>query len=89
MDLILTSFGVSHLRRRERRNTDIFFRMPPASLASAGQEFMPDYAALLITDRIVIDQKTYELLISDRHVSYGNVALTTLDGKATSSAGLT
>jgi hypothetical protein len=75
MDLMLTSFGVSHLRRRERRETDMFYRMPPASLAAAGQGFMPDYAALLIADRIVIDHKTYDLLLRGRHDSYGNMAL--------------
>jgi hypothetical protein len=77
MDLILSSFGVSHRPRRERRNTDIFYRMPPVALATAGQDFMPDYAVLLLADRIVIDRKTYDLLLSGRHYTYGNVALMT------------
>lgn len=77
MDLILSSFGVSHRRRRERRNADIFYRMPPAALATAGHDFMPDYAALLLADRIVIDKKTFDLLLSGRHYTYGNVALMT------------
>ena len=55
MDLMLTSFGDSHLPRRSRRNTDIFYRMPPAALSTAGIEFMPDYAALLLADRVVAD----------------------------------
>ncbi len=75
MDLMLTSFGASHLSQCERRNSDIFHRMPPASLASAGQEFLPDYAALLLADRIILDTRTYELLISGRHESYGQIAL--------------
>jgi hypothetical protein len=75
MDLMLTSFGVSHLPRSDSSNADIFYRMPPASLASAGQEFLPDYAVLLLADRIVIDKRTYELLITGRHSSYGQVAL--------------
>lgn len=75
MELMLTSFGLSHLPRRERRNTDIFYRMLPASIGSVGQELMPDYAALLVADKIVIDRKTYDLLITGRHSSYGNVAL--------------
>ncbi len=75
MELMLTSFGLSHLTRRERRDTDIFYRMPPASIVSSGQELMPDYAALLVADKIVIDSKTYDLLITGKHTAYGNVAL--------------
>jgi hypothetical protein len=75
MDLVLTSFGVSHLQRRDRRDRDIFYRLPPVSLASSGQEFLPDYAALLIADRIVIDRRTYDLLIRGQHRSFGHIAL--------------
>lgn len=75
MELMLTSFGLSHLTMRERSDTDFFYGMPPASISSTGQEFLPDYAALLIADKIVLDRKTYDLLISGKHISYGNVAL--------------
>lgn len=76
MYLMLTSFGVSHFTRRDRRNTDIFYRMPPASLACASQDFMPDYAVWLVANRIIIDEKTHNFLLTGRHRSYGNVALT-------------
>jgi hypothetical protein len=75
MDLMLTSFGASHLPRRSRLDTDIFYRMPPATIATSGQQLMPDYALLLLADRMVLDQTTYDLLIRGSHFSYGNVAL--------------
>jgi hypothetical protein len=75
MDLIFTSFGVSHLPQRARRPTDVFYRMPPASLDISGSALVPDYAVLLLADRIVIDETAYDLLLRDRHDSYRQVAL--------------
>lgn len=52
----------------------MFYRMPPASLSRTGSHFLPDYAALLLADRIVLDSFTYELLISRPPRPYGRVA---------------
>ena len=75
MELMLTSFAISHLERRARRETDLFYRMPPVSLGRLGQDLAPDYAALLVADRIVVDQKTYDFLMTERSEWYDDVAL--------------
>ncbi len=66
MELILTSFGVSHLQDHDTEEVGIFSRMPPVSMSEATQPFMPDYAILLLADRIILDRKTYDLLVSER-----------------------
>ncbi len=76
MDLMLTSFGVTHIKSLNEEGDGFFDRMPPALLADECQEFMPDYAALLFADRIIIDIRSYERLISNRFASYGSVAET-------------
>ena len=56
MKLLITSFGTSHLPRRNDNNPDIFYRMPPVSMSSMSQPFMPDYATLLLADKIILDK---------------------------------
>ena len=81
MDLMLTSFGLAHYSNRRRyldraaKADEIFYRMPPAAIAETGQHFLPDYATLLLADRVILDETTYDRLISGRHRSYGNVSL--------------
>lgn len=75
MKLLLTSFGLSHLQRREQDNPDVFYRMPPVSMSQFSQEFLPDYSALLLADEIIVDAKSYERLLKGSHRSYGTVAI--------------
>lgn len=63
-EVLLTSFGLSHLPRRDTDNPDIFYRLPPTSMAHANSPFMPDYAVLLLCDRIILDAATYDRLIN-------------------------
>jgi hypothetical protein len=77
MKLLLTSFGVSHLRSKESDNHSIFYRMPPVSMSQFNQEFLPDYAVLLLTNEVIMDKETYERLMTDCHESYNKVAVMT------------
>ncbi len=87
MELILTSFGLSHLTHDQPRSGDdpdshadahyfrsrahqfdlpshqnLFARMPPVVMPRISEQFSPDYAVLLLCDRVILDVKTYELL---------------------------
>jgi len=50
--------------------------MPPAALDLTGQFLMPDYAALLVCEHVIIDSETFERLTHSRHWSYNKVAET-------------
>jgi hypothetical protein len=75
MKLILTSFGLSHLTRESHQERNVFYRMPPVSMSHISEKFMPDYSTLLLTDKIIIDNETYNRLISDYHPVYKDVSL--------------
>src|SRR5262245_55355880 len=55
---MLTSFGLSQLRRRDR---SLFSRMPPM-LFDGGPRFRVDVAPLLFGERLVVDEVTYRRL---------------------------
>lgn len=74
MKLILTSFGLSHLTGRSDENRNLFYRMPPVSMTHINQNFMPDYSTLLLADKVIIDQQTYDRLLEGRHELFGDVS---------------
>jgi hypothetical protein len=56
MDLLLTSFGLGMTERQER---SAFHRLPPFVLHQNLNRFGFDFAALLMFDRILVDEATY------------------------------
>jgi hypothetical protein len=72
MDLMLTSFGLRDANPSLRRSP--FFGMPPTAFAITQRCLEPDYAALLLSERIIIDEESYERLTHRRHWSYNVVA---------------
>ncbi len=76
MELALTSFGLSHLPRRDINNPDIFYRMPPVSLSEASQFFTPDYAVLLLAHRVILDERCFSRLTQEPHPAYQQMAET-------------
>jgi len=74
MKLLLTSFGLSHLHNKQDGNANMFYRMPPVSMSSVGQQFLPDYVTLLLANKIIIDCQTYDRLNNPHH-SYNAVAI--------------
>lgn len=80
MDIILTSFGLSHLDNTNK-SSDRFYRMPPAALSTLGRGFIPDYAVLLLCDRIILDEETFSRFKEedeDTYSGYHDVAKTLL-----------
>src|SRR5262245_18068517 len=75
MDLILTSFGLSHAPRSNNEGSNIFYRMPPVSMASrATTAFKPDYAVLLLCDRVILDAQSFECLKDTKTNYYAEMA---------------
>src|ERR1051326_5295926 len=75
MKLLLTSFGLSHAQWRAAESPDLFYRMPPVSMSRATHAFAPDYAVLLLADMVIVDQATYDRLLTSHHHSYSQVAI--------------
>ena len=76
MKLILTSFGISHLFNKLDDDNNLFYRMPPiTSISSMSAEFLPDYAVLLLSDKIILDVNSFDKLLYRRHRTYGTMAL--------------
>jgi hypothetical protein len=110
MELILTSFGLSHRTPSAKPTASsstastarlysleqarellelstsrhivhepaatIFDRLPPADLSGGGDAFVPDYSALLLCDKVILDSQSYERLTSKSTPWYGHVAET-------------
>ena len=74
MKLILPSFGLSHITRKNKEIKDFFYRMPPVSLSQIYQKFTPDYSALLLAEKLIIDKQTYETLTSGYHRTFSDVS---------------
>ncbi len=83
MKLMLTSFGVGQEELREpdeeiRFNYEDrpspFWRMPPVRLRDVNNRFMPEYAALLLCEKVVLDETSFALLQEGRHRVYAEVA---------------
>jgi hypothetical protein len=76
MDVLVTSFGLTPFGVRGKHRRSIFDRMPPTALDLTGQFLMPDYAVLLLCDRIVVDSEMFDRLTHAHHWSYNRVAET-------------
>jgi hypothetical protein len=63
MDLILTSFGLG-MSKPERQSP--FHRLPPMCMEQDTRRLGLNYGALLMFDRIIIDEATYEALLEPR-----------------------
>lgn len=83
MEILLTSFGASHLNLQTDTADDLFHRMPPASITNVSSSFLPDFAVFLLCDRVIIDQKTYDRMLDNRHPAFAEMAYTlkTLEGE--------
>src|SRR4051812_34063032 len=76
MELILTSFGTSHLPY-DQGKAAIFDRMPPARRVIDGPYFALDVAPLLVAERTIVDLRSYELFNEGgSHVGYMRISET-------------
>lgn len=62
MQLMLTSFGVAEEDFEPPEDWSLFHRMPPVRMRAMNNVFMPDYAALLLCERLILDKSTFALL---------------------------
>jgi AcrR family transcriptional regulator len=85
MELILTSFGLSHLHPTlhdfsifdhfAQRGVGLFYGMPPISMSAESQKFMLEYSVLLLCERIILDAESFERLSKgEHHERYDNIA---------------
>ena len=75
MELLITSYGIA---AQDYNPAGLFYRMPPVSMAKRFTPdfgFQPDYSALLLCDRIVIDTETLDRLLRGAyHAAYKSTA---------------
>lgn len=79
MKTLFTSFGIDQMpgiNSFRRLPRELFYRMPPVDMRRFGSVFMPDYAVLLLCDRIVMDRTSYEILTEEPIEPYRYVAQT-------------
>ena len=62
MEMLMTSFGVSHLPPHRIQNPSAFYRMPPVSMSTFAKHFMPDYSALILCEKIIMDTESWDRL---------------------------
>lgn len=70
MKIMLTSFGITPTYKRPVLSRYIFDRMPPIDMQSIGKTFMPDYAALLLCDKIIIDKYSFDIMVNEPPPAY-------------------
>jgi len=57
MNIMLTSFGIAEAQATNQYSyQSVYYRMPPMRIVS--NTFMPDYAALLLCEKVIIDDST-------------------------------
>jgi hypothetical protein len=75
MELMLTSFGIAEEEVEPTEDQSLFYAMPPVNMRHACRNsFMPDYAALLLCDKVILDESSYHALEKRPHSSYRVVA---------------
>lgn len=76
MKLMLTSFGVEQCLTSAFDAGSPFYRMPPVSFRAINESFMPDYELLLLCDKIVMDESSFQRLVEHPSRVYTKVAET-------------
>src|ERR1700722_13673737 len=51
-----------------------YAQMPPVDMRSFSNHFMPDYATILLADKIIMDEESFDRLVSRPHTLYSHVA---------------
>lgn len=75
MKAMLTSFGVEHsLLTADAADETTFHRMPPVSFRRVSETFVPDYELLLLCDGLVVDEVSYERLVTRSVAAYTEVS---------------
>lgn len=78
MELMLTSFGIGNEKvyPSESRASSIFYRMPAISLRNVNNTFLPEYSSLLLCEKLIMDETSFNLLRDDPDPLYAEVSKT-------------
>lgn len=72
----VASRGSSPSGADERSIVEIFRRMPPVSLRTDVPHLTLEYSTLLLSERVIVDESSFEMLTSNPHPRYELVAAT-------------
>jgi len=80
MKVMLTSFGISTQGGPNIPTNAIFYRMPPVDTRFTQANFMPDYAVLLLCEKLVVDKTSFHILEQGHreHWHFNNITQTIL-----------
>jgi hypothetical protein len=70
-------FGVQHLAHHAYSSaspTFSFLQMPPVDMREVGDRFVPDYAAILVAEKLLMDEESYDALAERTASPYTLVA---------------
>jgi hypothetical protein len=76
MKLLLTSFGLNWNQSTSIKNQSIFYRMPPINMREFKGGFVPDYASLILCEKIIMDQSSYYSLINEKSPLFSSISKT-------------
>jgi hypothetical protein len=65
---------VSFMEFPETHQSSLFYRMPPVSFRSVNEAFMPDFELLILSDAIVMDERSFQQLVGSPSAVYSGVA---------------
>ena len=74
MKLILTSFGITGKPNSTEYSPSLFYQMPPIDMRASYEAFTPDYASLLLCDKLIMDESSYNALQENPHKLYKTTA---------------
>lgn len=79
MKLMLTSFGIAEPQQdliEHQKAPSLFYRMPPVSLRGLTNTFLPDYTTLLLYDKLILDETSFQMLYDEPDPLYSKMAET-------------
>lgn len=72
---MLTSFGIAEKDPELPEDRSLFYRMPPVSMQhTVSNFFMPDYAALILCEKVLLDESSFRSLEEKPHRSFTRIA---------------
>lgn len=74
---MLTSFGITEPHQKAIENQkapSLFYRMPPVSMRGLTNTFMPDYATLLLYEKLLMDETSFYILKENSDPLYSDMA---------------
>jgi len=74
MRILLTSFGITKDIPLPIEESSIFYRMPPVYMREIGGQFILDYSALILNDKIIMDEISFQRIAEKPSKSYENIA---------------